>query len=109
GAEFINLIAQSGLLGADRTWSAALTPLAIILSVRNPDIAVAVDIDAVREDEQAGAERRHQLSVHVEFHYRGQVGHGAGLAIQAAILTAALCYPDRLAIAVDFHRAGRAP
>src|SRR4029079_16475384 len=46
-----------------------------VLAVGHPDVAVAVDMNPVREDEHARAEARYELAVRVELENRRQVGH----------------------------------
>src|SRR3954470_3432455 len=88
---------------------AALRQRRIVLAVGDPHVAVAIDMDAVREDQHAGGEAFHQLAAGVEFHHRRDVHDLAGRAIETAVQAAALRYPDRLAVLVDVDGARRSP
>ena len=68
----------------------------IVLAIRDPDVAIAIDEDAMREDEHAFSKTLHQFSRR----------HLAGRAIEAAVLAAAFRDPYGLAVLVDFNRAG---
>src|SRR2546430_17577121 len=46
---------------------AALRQRRIVLAVGHPHVAVAIDVDPVREDQHAAAETLHDLPVRVEF------------------------------------------
>ena len=81
----------------------------VVLAVGDPDVPVAVHVDAVREDQQALAEAPHQLARFVELEHRRRLVHLSGRAVEAAVGAASLGDPDRLAVRVDVHRARRTP
>ena len=43
----------------------------------DPDVAVAIDVDAVRKDEHARAEALHQLAGRIELQHRIEIGTAA--------------------------------
>jgi hypothetical protein len=51
----------------------ALRTRRVVLTVGHPYVAVAIDEDAVRKEQQPGAEALHELSRRVEFQDRRQV------------------------------------
>jgi len=84
-------------------------PARIVLTVGHPDVAVLIDVDAVREDQQPRAEALDELPGRVELQHRRQIRHLAGGAIEAAVLAAAFRDPDRLAVLVDVDGARGSP
>src|SRR4051812_16316743 len=72
-------------------------------AVRHPDVAVAIDGDAMRGLDHTRAEALHKLSILVELEnwIEGRPDTGVG--------AAALADPDALAVLVDGDGAGRAP
>src|SRR6185503_17387248 len=75
----------------------------VVLPVGHPDVAVPVDVDAVREDHHPRAEALDQRAAAVELQDRIQ--RRAETGVRAAALTD----PDRLAVLVDVDGAGRSP
>ena len=86
-------------------------------AVGDPDIAVAVDVHAVRENEHAGAEALHQLAGRVELQNRIEV---RAVAIEyfafahlrgrnEPLRTASFGYPDAAAVTVDIDARRRTP
>ena len=86
-------------------------------AVGQPDIAFAIDMQAVRKDGEAGAEALHQLARRVELQDRVELGAGAVERLpflpfgerDEALRAAALGDPDARAVGIDVDRAGRAP
>ena len=99
GAELENLVA----------FAAAAEP------VGHPHVALAVDVQTVREQQQAGAEALQQFSGRIEFEDRVEVRAAArerlaGIdARRRPGFAAALADPDAGAIGIDGDRAGRTP
>src|SRR4029077_7627187 len=62
----------------------------VVLAVGHPHVAVAIDVDAVREDQHAGGEALDEFSAGVEFHHSRHVHDLAGGAVETAVLAAAL-------------------
>ena len=77
----------------------------IVLTVGHPDVAVAIDVHPVREDEHALGEARNQLARRVELEDRWEGGHLARRAIETRIRATALADPDAPAVAIDLDRA----
>src|SRR5262249_30466652 len=71
--------------------------------IGRPDIALPVDMEAMRAIDQAGAEARNELAVLVELHDRIESR------IDAVVAGAAVVRPDALAIGIDLNADGRAP
>ena len=71
--------------------------------VRDPDVALLVDVHAVRPQDLSRAEARHDLAGGIE------LDHRIDLRIQADVAAAAIAGPDVFAVSVDVHRADRAP
>ena len=81
----------------------------VVVRVGHPDVAVAIDVDAVRERDHAGAEALHELAGRVELQHGIERRHRAGRRIGAAVHAAALAHPDRSAVLVDLDGARRSP
>jgi hypothetical protein len=64
------------------------------LAVGHPHVPVAIDENAVREDQHPFAEALDELSGGVELQDGRQVRHLPGRAIEAAVLLAAFTHPD---------------
>ena len=71
--------------------------------VGNPDVALLVDVHAVRPEDLSRAEARHDLAVRIELHDRIDIGS------DARIRAAAIAGPDVLAVDIDVHGADRSP
>src|SRR5262249_14584643 len=75
------------------------------LIVGDPDVAVAIDEDAVRRDYHPGAETLHELARRIELQDRID-----GRRLEApTVAAAALGDPDAAAVLVDVDRARRSP
>src|SRR5262245_3134109 len=74
----------------------------VVLPIGNPDVTITVDKDAVWENQDALTETFHELAGGIEFQDRGQIRHLPCGPVQARILTAPLCNPDRSSVFVDF-------
>ena len=127
GAELVHLIAfrragarpdRSARRGRGRRGSGARFASAsaaarryrrVVLTVGHPHVPVAVDEDAVRKDQHAGAEALDQFARRVKVQHRIGRRHLSGRAIETAICGAALGDPDRPAVLVDLDRARRTP
>src|SRR5205085_10434494 len=72
----------------------------VVLAIGHPDVAVTVDVHAVRKDQQAAAECGHHLAGLVELHHRRDVLDLSRRRVKAAVAAAALGDPDRLAVLV---------
>ena len=88
---------------ARRRSGAARRTRRVVLAVDDPDVAVAIDGDAVREDDEAGAEALDQLSV------PRRTSAPDRASSQARVRAAALADPDADAVLVDVDRTRRAP
>ena len=84
--------------------------------VDHPDIAIAVDVDLVREDEQARAEALQDISIGIELVHRRPARAGAAVVLEGrfarrdvGVRAAAVHYPDRAAVVVDRDAVERAP
>jgi hypothetical protein len=73
--------------------------------VGHPDVALAIDIDAVRPDEHAAAKAGHDLAVRAELHNRVGLRVAALVAEAGRILEAVAANhrPDMAAVAIDRH------
>ena len=92
---------QHFAFGAELDGRVALAVLA--LRVGHPHIAIAVDVDAVRKHEHAGAETLQIIAGLIELDDRRHIRAGAGAA------AAALEHPHAPAIRIDIHRPRGAP
>jgi hypothetical protein len=81
----------------------------IILSVGHPDVAIAIDVQPVREDEHALREARDQFAGRIELEERRQARHLTRCAIETRVRAAALANPDAAPVAVDIDGTGRSP
>ena len=101
---------------AVRTELEDLVALSVLAEpVGDPDIAIAVDMQAMREKQQPLAERLHQLARRIEFEDRRQVRsvtgergprfHERGRSERSAPLG----HPDTGPVGIDIHAAGRTP
>jgi hypothetical protein len=81
----------------------------IVLAIGDPEVAVTVDVDPVRKNEQPLAEARDQFSRCVKLQNRGQVRHLPGRPIEAAIGTASFSHPDASSVLIDLYRARGSP
>ena len=75
----------------------------VVVAVDNPDVAVAVHGDAMREDDEARTEALHELAGRVELQDRIERGG------EARVRAAALADPDAHAVLVDIDRTRGAP
>jgi hypothetical protein len=71
--------------------------------VGDPDVALAIDVHAVRPEDLSRAEARHDLAVRIELHHRIDIRS------DARVRAAAIASPDVLAVDVDVHGAHRSP
>ena len=76
--------------------------------IRHPHVAVAIDVEAVRPDEQAAAEARHLITVRVELEDGVEVRVEAFVRELIAAGVAAEYCPDVLAVGSDVDVADRA-
>ena len=86
-----------------------VTDLAVALRVGDPDVAVVVDVDPVRQHEEPGAELGHQIArvpVVLQNRIHGRVGRAAAGEREAA---ATVIDPDVPVGRVDVDAGGRAP
>jgi hypothetical protein len=81
----------------------------IVLSVGHPDVAIAIDVQPMREDEHALREARDQLPCRIELEQRRQARHLTCRAIETRVRTAALANPDATTVAIDVDGARRSP
>ena len=112
GAELDHLVADHlGRHRRQRRISGLAGPAGrqVALTVGHPDVAVAIDVDAVREDEHALAEARDHLAALVELEDGLERRHFILGAIPAGIRRAPLGDPDAAAVLVDVDRARRSP
>ena len=86
-----------------RRATTAASARTVVLTIGHPDVPVAIDVNAVREVQDPGAERFHQVAVRVELQDRRQARTGA------RVLLATLRDPDAHAVAIDLDRARGAP
>src|SRR3989442_15420578 len=89
--------------------SAARRKRRVVLTVGHPHVALAVDEDAVREDQHPLAEALHELAARIELEHRGQIRHLTARAIETTVLLTAFGDPDRFAVLVDLDGARRSP
>src|SRR5438105_5761960 len=82
----------------------------VVLVVGDPDVAVAIDEDAVRADEESRAETFDQPAVGGVVENRIERRHLAGCGVgDAAVHAAALRHPDALAVLADLDGARGSP
>src|SRR3989442_4077163 len=81
----------------------------VVLTVGHPHVALAVDEDAVREDQHPVAEALHELAARIELEHCGQIRHLTARAIETTVLLTAFGDPDRFAVLVDLDGARRSP
>src|SRR5438309_4797438 len=97
-------------------WIFQLLPRVHRAHVDHPDIAIAVDVDLVREDEQARAEALQDISIGIELVHRRPARARAAVVLEGrfarrdvGVRAAAVHYPDRAAVVVDRDAVERAP
>jgi hypothetical protein len=73
------------------------------LTVGDPDIALAIDVNAVGKHEHSGAKRFHELTQSIEFQDRIEIGTVAGVG------AAAVNHPHALSVRVDVDAGAGAP
>src|SRR6185503_10711635 len=114
GAELVDLVTHR-LCGRRRRRRARIRAASaprlrkVVLTVRDPDVAVAIDVDAVRKHEHPGAEALDELARRIELEHDVDFRELARGTIEAAVGAAPLCDPDGLAVLVDINGAGRSP
>src|SRR5262249_44508896 len=99
------LIASRGAWGRTKqcVGRGSLRARRIVLAVGDPHVAVAVDEDAVREEEQPCTKALHEVAQRIEFEDRREVR------ARARVCPAPFGDPDAAAVLVDLHGAGGSP